>query len=258
VVDGDIGDIFGGKCRDRRAGSCGESTAKRAEPSNRLRLKYDTLRHPQRPFSVVALPLQAGKWPFSLGHHWPRSCNRLGHDPALVMHLCGGLTSEARGEQSVDGGTLVISLDNFRDGAGMAARWGCRPVRCSVGLSELGRAVLIGLVAEILFIAGCGLDSIAPATSGGASTSLPEVTTPAEYRVHLSGWLHIIWNGEPRFILIDDQGAATRIVIDGALTRAFGGPRRLNQRRVTITGERVAEPAEAVRVLSIELERESK
>lgn len=174
------------------------------------------------------------------------------------MHLCGGLTSEARGEQSVDGGTLLISLDNFRVDVDMAVRWGCRPVRCSADLSELGRAVLIGLVAQLLFIAGCGLDSTAPATSGGSSTSLSELIAPAEHRVYLSGWLHIIWNGEPRFILIDDQGAATRVVIDEALTRAFGGPRKLNQKRVTITGERVGEPTEAVRVLSIELGEESK
>jgi len=131
-------------------------------------------------------------------------------------------------------------------------------VRRSAGLSELGRAVLIGLAVQLLFIAEGGLDSAAPATSGGASTSLCGLTASAEHRVSLSGWLHIIWNGEPRFILIDDQGVATRLVIDEALTRAFGGPRRLNQKRVTIKGERVGEPTEAVRVLSIELETESK
>ena len=74
----------------------------------------------------------------------------------------------------------------------------------------------------------------------------------------LSGRLHVIWNGEPRFILIDDQGVATRVVIDEVLTRALGGPRGLNQKRVTITGERVGEPPEAVRVQSIELGTESK
>ena len=74
----------------------------------------------------------------------------------------------------------------------------------------------------------------------------------------LSGWLHIIWNGEPRLILIDDQGVATRVVIDEGLTKAFGGPRGLNQKRVTLTGERVGEPPEAVRVLSIELGAGSK
>ena len=166
--------------------------------------------------------------------------------------------SEVRGEQSVGCGTLLISLDNFRVDVDMAVRWGCRPVRCAAGLSELGIAVLIGLVAQLLFIAGCGLDATAPATSGGASTSLSELTASAEHRVYLSGWLHIIWNGEPRFILIDDQGAATRVVIDEALTRAFGGPRKLNQKRVTITGERMGEPTEAVQVLSIELGEESK
>ena len=84
------------------------------------------------------------------------------------------------------------------------------------------------------------------------------LSASAEHRVSLSGWLHIIWNGEPRFILVDDQGLATRVVIDEALTRTFGGPRGLNQKRVTITGERVSEPLEAVRVLSIDVGTESK
>ena len=100
---------------------------------------------------------------------------------------------------------------------------------------------MIGLAMQLLFI-----------------TSLSGPTASAEHRVSLSGWLHIIWNGEPRFILIDDQGVATRVVIDEALTRAFGGPRGLNQKRVTITGERVGDPPEAVRVLSIELGTENK
>ena len=96
---------------------------------------------------------------------------------------------------------------------------------------------MIGLVIPMVFIVGGGLDAAAP--------------------VSLSGWLHIVWNGEPRFILIDDQGVAISVVIDEALTRAFGGPRRLNQKRVIITGERVGEPPAPVRVLSIELGTES-
>ena len=75
--------------------------------------------------------------------------------------------------------------------------------------------------------------------------------------VFLTGRLHIIWNGEPRFILIDDRGAAIRLVIDEALTQPFGGSRALDRRRVRITGERVdgALP-ETVRVVSIEREGE--
>ena len=84
------------------------------------------------------------------------------------------------------------------------------------------------------------------------------LTATAEDRVSLSGWLHIIWNGEPRFMFIDDRGTAIRLAIDETLLRAFGGPQGLNQKRITITGERVDEMPEVVRVLLIELDMEGK
>lgn len=68
----------------------------------------------------------------------------------------------------------------------------------------------------------------------------------------LTGWLHVIWNGEPRFVLIDDRGVATRILIDPALARSFGGMRALDQKRVTITGEPAADQPGTVRALSVE------
>ena len=76
--------------------------------------------------------------------------------------------------------------------------------------------------------------------------------------VSLTGWLQVIWNGEPRFMLIDDRGAATRVLIDPVLARPFGGPRALNQKRVTITGEPAPDQPETVRALSIELTTESR
>ena len=76
--------------------------------------------------------------------------------------------------------------------------------------------------------------------------------------VSLSGWLHIVWNGEPRVMLIDDRGAATRLLVDEAVLRTYGGMRGLNRRRVTITGERVNSMPEAVRVLSIQPEADGK
>jgi hypothetical protein len=72
----------------------------------------------------------------------------------------------------------------------------------------------------------------------------------------LTGWVHIIWNGGPRFVLIDDRGVATYLVIDPVLAGQFGGPRALNQKRVTITGERVSGQPETVRAISIELATE--
>ena len=74
--------------------------------------------------------------------------------------------------------------------------------------------------------------------------------------VSLTGWLHIIWNGEPRFMLIDDRGAATRVLIDPVLARPFGGARALDQKRITITGEPAPDRPETVRALSIELTTE--
>jgi len=98
--------------------------------------------------------------------------------------------------------------------------------------------------------------SIAISGSQGAMTSMCDsgLAAAANNRVSLSGWLHVIWNGEPRFMLVDDQGMATRLVLDGDLMRAFGGARGLNQKRVTLEGERVDDVAETVRVLSIKLD----
>ena len=75
--------------------------------------------------------------------------------------------------------------------------------------------------------------------------------------VSLTGRLHIIWNGAPRFMLIDDLGVAIRLVIDDAVVRSFGGPQGLNQKRVTIKGERVSDAPEVVRVSSIKIVTEN-
>ncbi len=91
--------------------------------------------------------------------------------------------------------------------------------------------------------------SVAP--SGAESTS---IATTAFARVSLSGWFHVIWNGEPRFMLADDRGLATRLEIDDAVLTAAGGTSALNQHRVTVVGERVSESPAVVRVLSIDLE----
>jgi len=133
-------------------------------------------------------------------------------------------------------------------------------VKHSATTRVLGRTAWMGLVVQLLVTPEGGVYSAAMGTSGRAMTSISDsgLTASAERQVSLSGRLHIIWNGEPRFFLIDDRGVAVRLVIDEALTKAFGGPRGLNQRRVTITGERAGELPEAVRVLSIHLETESK
>ena len=76
----------------------------------------------------------------------------------------------------------------------------------------------------------------------------------APQRVTLSGRVHIIYNGEPRFFLVDDRGVSTRLVIDDSVMRAFGGARGIDQKRVTIEGQREDDVSKPVRVLSIELD----
>jgi hypothetical protein len=75
--------------------------------------------------------------------------------------------------------------------------------------------------------------------------------------VSLSGWLHVVWNGAPHVFLVDEQGIATRLVLEEALTVPLGGLRALNRKRVMIEGERLGGSPETVRVLAIALAPES-
>lgn len=90
----------------------------------------------------------------------------------------------------------------------------------------------------------------------------------------LTGWFHVIWedpltdaDAEPaiRYVLIDDRGEWTDLVLDEDLVRPFGGPLAFNRKRVKIVGESVNELPLAsqvqsgsippVRVRSIEFEQ---
>lgn len=73
-------------------------------------------------------------------------------------------------------------------------------------------------------------------------------------QVSLLGWFHVIWNDRPHYVLIDDQGRSTQLVLDEAVVKPFGGPRALNRKRVKVTGVPEAAPPGAIRVVSIELE----
>lgn len=62
----------------------------------------------------------------------------------------------------------------------------------------------------------------------------------------LSGWFHVIFGDAPSgsgvpaifgYVLIDDQGDATELLIDEQTLRAFGGSRAINHQRVTVTGQ---------------------
>lgn len=81
------------------------------------------------------------------------------------------------------------------------------------------------------------------------------VTAEAEQQVSLSGLFNIIWNGEPRFMLVDERGRAVRLIIDEPLLKRFGGAQALVQKYITVAGKRVSQTPEIVEVLAIEIGR---
>jgi len=75
-----------------------------------------------------------------------------------------------------------------------------------------------------------------------------------EQALTLRGGLHVVWNHEPRYFLIDAGGRPTELLLDSRRVEELGGPRALDGRAVRVTGT-VADPATgAVRVQAIELE----
>jgi hypothetical protein len=119
-----------------------------------------------------------------------------------------------------------------------------------------GRAIAVGVTLAVLAAAslGPGGPGLAEVRGGWTAAGLPGIRLASAARtVRLSGWFHVIQNGETRFFLVDDGGVAIRLLIDEPVMRAFGGPRRLDRRRVTIEGQRGDDAPDAVRVRSIEL-----
>ena len=123
------------------------------------------------------------------------------------------------------------------------------------------------LLACVVRGTGCGITviSISAVISEGVKVPAQRSTTQQLERKSrdrsrtpetelLSGWFHVISNGEPRFMLIDDRGGWTEILLDEALARPVGGPRALNGKRVKILGERVQAASGIIRVLTIELD----
>ncbi|HXJ83272.1 MAG TPA: hypothetical protein VMS64_31885, partial [Candidatus Methylomirabilis sp.] len=82
----------------------------------------------------------------------------------------------------------------------------------------------------------------------GASGSLARVGPMRS----MSGSFHAIFGDAPSgsgaaavagYVLIDDQGHTTELIVDEQALRAIGGPRVVNHRRVVVTGQTVLAPA---------------
>lgn len=69
--------------------------------------------------------------------------------------------------------------------------------------------------------------------------------------VTMSGWFHIIWNGAPRYRLVDDEGEWADLLIDERVLRDVGRPRAMDRKRVRITGRRSGTGAKTIQVITI-------
>lgn len=95
-----------------------------------------------------------------------------------------------------------------------------------------------------------GLAILGSACTGVSSSPAQEM----DRSVSLSGWCHTVWNAEPQYLLMDDQGRSVRLLMNVDLLRSVGGPLWLNRKRVTVVGERLPGSLQTIRVMSIQAE----
>ena len=94
------------------------------------------------------------------------------------------------------------------------------------------------------------------AQSHTSETSQPEV---------VKGSFHVQWGDPPRreprseakteYVLVDDEGKASKLQLDERDTEAVGGPRAFNGKRVEVRGSRVPDRPEDIDVEAINFER---
>ena len=82
----------------------------------------------------------------------------------------------------------------------------------------------------------------------------PSSARSTEQQVTLFGWFHVIWNGEPRYMLIDDQGQWTRLLLDGPSGAPVANPLAFSRKRVKVVAVPLPSPAGAMRIVHIGLD----
>ncbi len=138
----------------------------------------------------------------------------------------------------------------------------------------ISRALPVGgLALGSLLTSGCaagsqsatGLDAGVPSAApdpllaGAASLATPTQPHPApssELTVTLRGWLSIVWNDEPHFLLASDDGMTVEVLLDERLTAPFGGPLALDRSRVIVLAVVTEASPTIFEALSIEREAE--
>ena len=115
---------------------------------------------------------------------------------------------------------------------------------------------MIALFTFCLF--GCTTSRTSSSAASETSGQRDELGEAGEdcREVCVAGTVNIIWNGEPRYSLFDDEGRQRPLLIAEETAREAGGPLRLNGKRVIVVGDCADDPPGSIRVRSIQLEED--
>lgn len=70
----------------------------------------------------------------------------------------------------------------------------------------------------------------------------------------LTGWFQTVWGDTPHYMVVDDAGRSTELLLSEEVTRTLGGARALDRKKVKVTGTRSSQPPGALRVSAIQLD----
>ena len=110
--------------------------------------------------------------------------------------------------------------------------------------------------AVVALVVGAALGCRPAATPAGGAAGVPAAASAAEpdSTVSLAGWFQTVWGDTPHYLLVDDTGRSTELLLSEEVARPLGGPRAIDRKRVRVRGTKVARPAGALRVASIDLD----
>ncbi|MBI4538677.1 MAG: hypothetical protein HY704_04100 [Gemmatimonadetes bacterium] len=76
-----------------------------------------------------------------------------------------------------------------------------------------------------------------------------------EQTVTLRGRLHVVWNHETRYFLIDAEGRSTELLVEPLQIEGLGGPRAADGQQVEVRGTASDLATGAVRVDALKLQK---
>lgn len=118
--------------------------------------------------------------------------------------------------------------------------------------STLHRAYVTALVA-VAAVVGCRAAATPAAGARDASAAAMSVAM-MDSTLSLTGWFQTVWGDTPHYMVVDDAGRSTELLLSEEVTRTLGGARALDRKKVKVTGTRSSQPPGALRVSAIQLD----